>query len=115
MSHPIITQVGNVNFCISCGTELEPNWKLCPNCGKAINPTELPPQIDTPNVMHERACSNCGKPVSKDQVICMNCGIQLKKVKSKSFINSIAKCYCFMVIAAIIITVILILLPSFYI
>ena len=47
------------------------------------------------------SCPNCKKPIYQNQVICLNCGIQLKTVKSKSFINSLAKfCCCCIVIFA---------------
>jgi len=29
-------------FCTNCGRELEESWKVCPDCGKSLNETNMP-------------------------------------------------------------------------
>ncbi|OUP80761.1 hypothetical protein B5F07_19845 [Lachnoclostridium sp. An169] len=39
-------------FCVKCGKELKPEWKVCPNCGE---PVEQMKAHDTPNMVSDKA------------------------------------------------------------
>ena len=54
--------IGTVNMkkCRNCGTELEGDEKVCPNCGKSVLETVVCPECKTENSAKNKKCKNCG-------------------------------------------------------
>ena len=50
---------GQANACPSCGMEVKPNWKLCPECGYQLQAL---------------VCANCGAELKSTWKLCPECG-----------------------------------------
>lgn len=60
--------------CASCGTQLQPHDKFCPNCGApapAPAPTPPPP---SPAAEGAKFCMNCGASIPQGAKFCGSCG-----------------------------------------
>ena len=55
-------------------------------------------------------CPYCEKPIEKDQVICLNCGRQLKPLRTRSFLNT-KWCWIFIIIM-LVIMMLMLFIPS---
>jgi subtilisin family serine protease/predicted RNA-binding Zn-ribbon protein involved in translation (DUF1610 family) len=55
--------------CQSCGAEMRPGARFCPNCGRPSEPDLQP-----------RYCHNCGAPLRKDTRFCPQCGETINRV-----------------------------------
>jgi poly(3-hydroxybutyrate) depolymerase/ribosomal protein S27E len=66
--------------CDQCGKSLQVNDELankrckCPGCGKIL----LVPEQGAAPMSEGAACPSCGSPVTAQQVICTNCGLDLR-------------------------------------
>lgn len=58
-------------FCKNCGTALDDDAVVCPNCGKTV---ERPSAQEQP----KRFCTHCGKEVDPKAYICVNCGCKIE-------------------------------------
>ncbi|MFX1504667.1 MAG: zinc ribbon domain-containing protein [Promethearchaeota archaeon] len=107
------------SYCTNCGTKLEESWKLCPNCGKTLREGVIS-QVQAPvvEINITLICPNCKKPITEEQVICLNCGIQLKQIKSeKGLADKATSCCIWYIIVSIIVGVILVvvlIIPSYF-
>jgi predicted RNA-binding Zn-ribbon protein involved in translation (DUF1610 family) len=63
---PVVTGI----TCASCGTQLQPHHKFCPNCGAAA-PAPAPP-ASTPS--ETKFCISCGAKIPSTAVFCGSCG-----------------------------------------
>lgn len=64
----IITKPATTIFCGQCGSQVSPQFNLCPFCGaKLIKPT----------------CPNCGKEVPVQYTFCLYCGTRIKRDVTK--------------------------------
>lgn len=59
----------NIQICDNCGTELSPEVKFCPYCGKAVEVKEEKPSFNF--------CPSCGSQLDQGQKFCPNCGFNL--------------------------------------
>ena len=59
----------NIQICDNCGTELTPEVKFCPYCGKAVEVKEEKPTF--------KFCPSCGSQLEPGQKFCPNCGFNL--------------------------------------
>jgi TM2 domain-containing membrane protein YozV/RNA polymerase subunit RPABC4/transcription elongation factor Spt4 len=72
-----------VTFCNSCGKELPPDIKFCPNCGAAVVAWTPPPGAPPapPPISVEagtgKYCSHCGAVIPKEAEICPKCGVRV--------------------------------------
>lgn len=75
------------NFCAECGSNLNENFKFCPECGAKIISTDQHYTIEkdqtTPgDPPHKKSvelliCENCGDENPSDNEVCDGCGIKL--------------------------------------
>ncbi len=79
------------NFCINCGTKIEPNHPLkenhiskikntCPNCGEVLKEnykfcTHCGEELE--KEFKEMVCPNCGSSISENDNFCIECGTKL--------------------------------------
>ena len=54
--------------CNNCNKEVEPSWKVCPNCGTPIAHSEKV----------QKTCRVCEEPLDEDALFCPNCGTEVK-------------------------------------
>jgi len=62
--------------CASCGTQLQPHHKFCPNCGTPV-PAPLPPPPPPPTTAAElptKYCISCGAKIPAYANFCGSCG-----------------------------------------
>ena len=76
-------QAGNVLKCSDCGTELGPNVKFCPNCGKSTK--------DINKTSSVKFCPNCGTELNAGVKFCPNCGSNINQAISKAAINNVVE------------------------
>lgn len=76
-------QGGNVLKCSDCGTELGPNVKFCPNCGKSTK--------DINKTSSVKFCPNCGTELNAGVRFCPNCGSNINQAISKAAINNVVE------------------------
>ena len=69
-------QAGNVLKCSDCGTELGPNVKFCPNCGKSTKEINKTASV--------RFCPSCGTELNEGVKFCPNCGSNVNQAISKT-------------------------------
>lgn len=68
-------------FCKNCGSEIDPNAAVCPNCGQA---TGIGANTGV------KYCTHCGKELNPNAAFCTNCGCAtpagqaMKNVNGKS-------------------------------
>jgi hypothetical protein len=63
---PVVTGL----TCASCGTQLQPQQKFCPNCG-APAPTPTPPPVAQAAT---KFCISCGAKIPGNAIFCGSCG-----------------------------------------
>ena len=56
-------------YCQKCGTEIEADVKVCPDCGTLQGNAKL--------------CRHCGEAIDGDCIICPKCGKQVQEIKSE--------------------------------
>jgi TM2 domain-containing membrane protein YozV/RNA polymerase subunit RPABC4/transcription elongation factor Spt4 len=75
-------------YCTSCGAEVQPAAKFCPNCGKPMD-TSPPPtpqsQAQNPSLPPQdrfyaggtKYCQHCGAVIAAAAEICPSCGVRV--------------------------------------
>lgn len=85
-------------FCINCGTELSPDAKFCPSCGKENTATanEATSKRQQEYVGKIKKCPACGEEIAALTAICPACGHELNSTKVTSslttFIAALEEC-----------------------
>lgn len=54
--------------CSKCNHEVDPSWKVCPNC---LTPIDGLKKV-------QKTCSSCGEPLDEDALFCPECGMEVK-------------------------------------
>ena len=60
-----------IKKCSVCGTDLAPNVRFCPNCGKSVD--------DLDEKVSLSSCPSCGTEISPNIKFCPNCGMNLNQ------------------------------------
>ena len=64
-----------MKYCVHCGTALEDDIALCPNCGKAVDNAS----VAGGSAGDSMYCTKCGAAVHVDAVACPKCGCAIAK------------------------------------
>ena len=102
-------------FCKKCGTQIDDDSDFCSKCGAKQNEKGEAKQYVTIEIPQhkQKYCSNCGEKVYDNEVICRNCNEIIEETDIKPLkVTKPQRSGCFIflfVIAAIIITIILVI------
>jgi len=77
-----------MKYCINCGSEIEDDAEVCPNCGVSqTTALEGPYEERGPN---EKYCVECGELINKQAEICPECGVRQPSPGGSSNTDKIA-------------------------
>ncbi|MHA2337735.1 MAG: double zinc ribbon domain-containing protein [Candidatus Hodarchaeales archaeon] len=103
---------------MSCGTKLEQDWNLCPNCGQSLTTPEQNVQLNSSDAGYEqptkKICLNCGREIQESWTICPYCKNRIKFTSDKKpIIPGFPNWLAWIVVIIIIVIALALIIPRY--
>jgi TM2 domain-containing membrane protein YozV/RNA polymerase subunit RPABC4/transcription elongation factor Spt4 len=71
-----------MNHCINCGSEINQNSEVCPDCG--VNQTKPLTGGHGDRSSDQKYCQNCGDLINKQAELCPECGVDQPELREST-------------------------------